>query len=1315
MFAVLFYSMRNMKKRTPLLTIIMLLATVAIAQPGPVAYDIDSLYAAMPTLEALDAAALSNVPKLKLSQAERNIPLPVRVNNAERPWMPPIFYQAALECGQASSICYTLSYELARRRNQTSVWSLSYQYPSHFAWNFCNEGHSRGVAFMESWNVIRTAGTPNVTEWGGWYSYGGASRWISGYETYHSAMKNRISEMYAIPIDDEDGLLTLKHWLNDHLAGEASGGLANFYCTYLGNDHLVVIPPGNPSAGKHLLPQFTSNVNHAKTIVGYDDEVRWDYNGDGQYTNNIDINNDGVVNMQDWEIGAVIFCNTFGTQFGDNGYCYLPYCKLATLPANGGIWNKCVYVVQVRDEVFPQVTYKATIRHNSRDKIKLTAGIANNTNASQPEHILDFFVFNYQGGDLFMQGDNEVEEGKTLELGLDISPLLNYAIPNTPCKFFLMVTENDPDHVGEGAVVNFSVMDYTSGSEVEQACSSTNVAIADNSTTTLSVVRAINFSKPEIQDTVLPSMEAFVPYTHALTATNGKPPYRWEVSRQFEIDETGTPYPTESGQTVTLSNASSGYAIVNLPFDFPYYGDNYNQIVVYADGYIAFHHQPANWPFLQYSDLQTMAIRSICPFKADLTNSTVRKIVDGNSLTLVFNAKLSGQTSSSLNFAVTLHATGEIEFLYGDMSFTGNSFWSALVRGDQKLIQHTPASGQVAANIAHRSFSMTPSILPDCLTLSTSGILTGKSERAFDDVSFSVTCYDNNDVATTQKVHISSLYTSRLLMSSLKINGSETPNLFVGDTLNFTVSVFNTDTLPYSNGILYMRSTDPFVSFIDSTEYFGYIGPGNEYTLNNCVKGVVKRGIPDGHEIPFSIEIANDIASITATRVFSVHSYDFSLLHYAILNHGNNAGMLHPIELDTLLVTLRNNKGEIHDVELRLRSTIPEVEVPIATKHFDTIAAEATFELPAILYVTPAFITGTTFNAYVDIYVDGVLVDTKTVTVIGETTCFDFEDGAVPAQLTGGISQGDWLFDNSSGRACLRSGNISHNDTSTVQIEFTSVQGEHLMFAFRTSTENKYDWLYFFIDNVQQGRWSGLHDWTNVHYPVEAGSHTAVWKYIKDYNTDSNEDHVWIDDICFAEFDDHSFELDIHPESVEVTMGVSAHTGGSALVTLESTFAGIVLFNNVLEDADGLAPTWVTCTPGNDFIDANGQQHIVLHFNSYGCSEEDHHATLRIRHTGGERLVPVTMHVSCVGIPTVESPANIKVYPNPTRGNVFIQHENAIIERVAITDLSGRTVAIIPVNDHAGTLDLSSLPIGLYLLRIEQVDGTHIMHKIIKE
>ena len=191
--------------------------------------------------------------------------------------------------------------------------------------------------------------------------------------------------------------------------------------------------------------------------------------------------------------------------------------------------------------------------------------------------------------------------------------------------------------------------------------------------------------------------------------------------------------------------------------------------------------------------------------------------------------------------------------------------------------------------------------------------------------------------------------------------------------------------------------------------------------------------------------------------------------------------------------------------------------------------------------------------------------------------------------------------------------------------------------------------------------------------------------------------------------------MDVHPDSVKVSLGTNTGTTDSALVTLESNFSGIVLFNNMLEDEDGQTPTWVSCAPGNDYIDANGQRQVVLHFNSHGCAEEDHHATLRIRHTGGEQLVPVTMHVSSVGIPTVEFPVQIRVYPNPTSGSVFVQHESSIIERVTVTDLYGRTVATVPVNDYTGAIDLSSLPNGLYLLHIEQVDGTHIMHKIIKE
>ena len=47
------------------------------------------------------------------------------------------------------------------------------------------------------------------------------------------------------------------------------------------------------------------------TIVGYDDAVKLDFNGDGQFTNDIDINGDFIVDMNDWEIGALIVVNSW--------------------------------------------------------------------------------------------------------------------------------------------------------------------------------------------------------------------------------------------------------------------------------------------------------------------------------------------------------------------------------------------------------------------------------------------------------------------------------------------------------------------------------------------------------------------------------------------------------------------------------------------------------------------------------------------------------------------------------------------------------------------------------------------------------------------------------------------------------------------------------------------------------------------------------------------------------------------------------------------------------------------------------------------
>ena len=122
-------------------------------------------------------------------------------------------------------------------------------------------------------------------------------------------MLNRIGEVYSIDVSTEDGINILKYWLFDHLEGEETGGVASFYAASPWN--LTTLPNGSPEAGKHVIKEWLFPASHAMTIVGYNDSIRYDYNEDGEYTNDVDINGDEVVDLKDWEIGGfrILLCN----------------------------------------------------------------------------------------------------------------------------------------------------------------------------------------------------------------------------------------------------------------------------------------------------------------------------------------------------------------------------------------------------------------------------------------------------------------------------------------------------------------------------------------------------------------------------------------------------------------------------------------------------------------------------------------------------------------------------------------------------------------------------------------------------------------------------------------------------------------------------------------------------------------------------------------------------------------------------------------------------------------------------------------------
>ena len=454
-----------------------------------------------PVLSSSDRIALSQLPQLGMKDVLYKGSLPYAVNNATQIYFRPLFNQITVECGQYSGIAFNFCYEINYSR-KTPANIPENQYPTHYTFNFMNGGFGwHGVSYQHSFEIAKANGHPNVVDYGG-LNQGGPSMWISGYDKYYHGMFNKIDEVYQIKVGTPEGLLVFKNWLHNHLTGDEVGGVARFYSPSPWN--ITTLPAGTPEGGKHVITLFAGSIGHACTITGYNDSIRYDYNQDGQYTNDVDINGDSIVDMKDWEIGGLLFTDSYigGTSWADSGFCYMMYRTLAENGDNGGVWNHAVHVLTIKKDYEPLLAYKIKVSHNCRKALKIMVGVSSDPNAMSPDFTLDFPIFDYQGGCQYMQGGWD-EDSLDLELGLDVTPLLAHINENGPTRFFLLIDEDDPNGWVSGLIQEFSLMDYTNGG-IEIAYPQSDVPLENDSLTTISLATSISYNSLELNDTLLP-------------------------------------------------------------------------------------------------------------------------------------------------------------------------------------------------------------------------------------------------------------------------------------------------------------------------------------------------------------------------------------------------------------------------------------------------------------------------------------------------------------------------------------------------------------------------------------------------------------------------------------------------------------------------------------------------------------------------------------------------------------------------------------------------------------------------------------------
>jgi hypothetical protein len=861
------------------------------------------------SLSENDILFSESLPAPELPDSIKSIELPVVLDNSGSPYLRPVFNQNSACCGQASGVAYNFTYEINRLRNLPSADTIN-QYPSHFTWNFQNSGDGYfGVSYLHSFEILKKAGNPNVFDYGGMDNTEGVE-WMTGYQKYYNSMLNRVREVSQIKVNSEEGLLTLKHWLHNHLEGSEHGGIASFYAASpWGYNHL---PDGSPEAGKIVMTEFQGTAaTHAMTIVGYHDSIRYDYNGDGQYTNHIDLNKDGVVDMKDYEIGGLKFVNSYGDNWGDSGFCYMMYKTLADKLGEGGIWNHCVHMLDVKQSVDPKITMKFTIKHDSREKIKITAGVASDTAANLPEHVIHFPIFDYQGGHNFMQGRRQNELNKYLETGLDITPLLGFIEPGQPAKFFLQVAETDPLNEGTGRIIGLTLMDYNDEA-MEVPCQQTDVQLVENGMTRLGIVHAPDFDKVEITTAELPATEAGSSFEVQLEAQNGTEPRQWNLINPYYQQQFDFPMPGIDEEQLFPEFPGHKFAGKKINFEFPFFGKKYDTVYVHQNGFVMFEPDLYPWPYFNDPFLLFKKVKNISAFyfsPVEYYNDPLRDEpemwYEGNEFYAAFrwNGPLYyfDEMVGEGEFAVVLNHDGMINFYYDGIQVDEDVVWYAGVSAGDETDYTLLNNANTILLPEVSSFTLLPEILSGDFDLTDEGFLSGTPDISEEILNLTIRVFDDNRISDTRVFQLSDG-----LIFDYSINAGDDGFIENGEQFTIDLTVKNIFNQPFYNVEAHVPPDEnSFLEILDGTVFIGDIAAGESKTVNEAFVFMPELNCPDGFNFYTGINFSSDEADWQGSMNFKAYSPSMMIRNFLVQDDNNQR--LDPGETADISINIFNS------------------------------------------------------------------------------------------------------------------------------------------------------------------------------------------------------------------------------------------------------------------------------------------------------------------------------------------------------------------------------------------------------------------------
>jgi len=337
-----------------------------------------------------------------------------------------------------------------------------------------------------------------------------------------------------------------------------------------------------------------------------------------------------------------------------------------------------------------------------------------------------------------------------------------------------------------------------------------------------------------------------------------------------------------------------------------------------------------------------------------------------------------------------------------------------------------------------------------------------------------------------------------------------------GESVLLTIEMYNGSEDPYTNVDVTISSESPYITITDDNENYGSFSPDEYKSVTDGFAFDVSIGTPGTKTIRIDVESTD--GTETWFSHFDIITYGPYLAFGSLVvdddMDGNGNGRLDAGETADLIMTVHNyGQADISDVEVNLDIPSELVTVINGQQVLPLVASEGSEPAVFSVQVADDAPVGSAITCDFDMQ-SGVFNAEKSVNLTIGLIVEDWESESFDQFNWTFSGNMDWVISDENpfeGLYCSQSGTITHNQTSSMILTYTSSVDDSISFYKTVSSEPSYDYLRFYIDNVLQDEWSGEIGWSRSAYPVSAGAHTFEWEYYKDGSVSDGDDRGRVD------------------------------------------------------------------------------------------------------------------------------------------------------------------------------------------------------------